>query len=258
MDCKVMGIVNVTPDSFSDGGKYFKPEEALKRAVNMIAEGAGIIDFGGESTRPGSEPIGWEEEWSRLEGVFRGFSGIAALRRAGISVDTYHPETAERALAHGATIVNCVYAASVPDMLRVCGRAGASLVVPFRLPGVAEDEGGDVLRALPETDVPLYLDPMVGFGTTREGDLALLGSVPAMARRGTVLVGASRKRIVKKLVGGKVAGKDTGGSVGIALWAAARGASVVRVHDVGDTVRALRVFEACESSLQAFCDWKQP
>ena len=245
MDCTVMGIVNVTPDSFSDGGKFFKPEEAFKRARNLVEEGAEIIDLGGESTRPGSTPLAWDEEWSRLEPVMKLIADKGLGRSVAISVDTYHPETAERAVAAGAKIVNCVYATPVKDMLGICEREGAELVFPFRFKGTAQ--GGEALFEIPKTDVPLYLDPMVGFGTTREEDLALLGSVPAMAKLGRVLVGASRKRIVKKLTGEKVAGKNAGGSVGIALWAALHGASVVRVHDVGETVQAMKTFAACDS-----------
>ena len=229
--CQVMGIVNVTPDSFSDGGKFNKPEEAIRRARNLIADGADIIDLGGESTRPGATPIGWEEEWARVEPVLRGLSPLVA-GSVPISIDTYHPETAARAVALGARIVNCVYPDPVVDMLRICAKNGAELVIPAKSLGSVPTELGSV---------PLYLDPMIGFGTTREEDLALLQSIPELARHGRVLIGASRKRIVKKLVGKKVAGKNIGGNLAIALWAAWQGASVVRVHDVKETVEALKV-----------------
>ena len=229
--CKVMGIVNVTPDSFSDGGKFNKPEEAIRRAKNLVAEGAAIIDIGGESTRPGATPIGWEEEWARVEPVLRGLSPLV-VGSVPISIDTYHPETAARAVALGARIVNCVYPDPVVDMLRICAKNGAELVIPAKSLGSVPTELGSV---------PLYLDPMIGFGTTREEDLALLQSIPELARHGRVLIGASRKRIVKKLVGKKVAGKNIGGNLAIALWAAWQGASVVRVHDVKETVEALKV-----------------
>ena len=231
MKCKVMGIVNVTPDSFSDGGMYYRPEEAVRRARNLVADGADIIDLGGESTRPGSVPVGWEEEWARIGPVLK---ALAADASVPVSVDTYHPETAERAVAEGASIVNCVYAEPVAEMLRICAKGGAELVLP----------AGCLDALSPDREVPLYLDPMIGFGTTREEDLELLRSVPELAKRGRVLVGASRKRIVKKLTGEKMTGKNLGGNLGIALWCAAHGASVVRVHDVKETVQALRVF-AC-------------
>ena len=239
MDCKVMGIVNVTPDSFSDGGRYFSSDEAIRRAMNMIEEGADIIDIGGESTKPGSVPIGWEEEWRRIEPVLRGLSpacgGLSLRRSVPISVDTYHPETAERAVGLGAKIINCVFAEPASVMFDICAKSDAELVIPSTSLGSLPMERGAV---------PIYLDPMIGFGTTRYEDLELLRSVPELARRGRVLVGASRKRIVKKLTGEKVTGKNLGGSLGIAIWCAMNGASVVRVHDVRETVQALRVVSA--------------
>ena len=230
---RVMGIVNVTPDSFSDGGMYFRPEEAARRALNLAKDGADILDLGGESTRPGATPLAWEEEWSRLEPVFAALTA-SSRQLPALSVDTYHPETAERALAAGARIVNCVYAEAIPEMTRVVTRRpGASLVAPAACFPTASD-----VAALP---FDVYLDPMIGFGTTREEDLALIRGVSELAKRGHVLVGASRKRIVKKLTGVKVAGKDLAGNLALALWCARHGAEIVRVHDVFETVQALRV-----------------
>lgn len=247
MACKVMGIVNVTPDSFSDGGKYFTPEEAVRRVKNLIADGADIIDIGAESTKPGSTPLDWSEEWARLEPVLTLLKGTVPMPPGGtvpmpprgtvpLSIDTYHPETAERALALGAKIINCVYEGTVPDMLQLCAKNGAELVIPAKFLGTVPV--GSV------GTVPLYIDPMIGFGTTREEDLELLRSVPDLAKKGRVLVGASRKRIVKKLTGEKMTGKNLGGNLGISVWAAMNGASVVRVHDVKETVQAFKVIEA--------------
>ena len=241
MSCKVMGIVNVTPDSFSDGGQFFKPEEAIRRAKNLVADGADIIDLGGESTRPGATPIGWEEEWARIEPVLTGLtSSVSRLKSFGISVDTYHPETAERAIKAGADIINCVYGEAVPEMVKLLEGNEVELVIPAdscASLASGEDAASPLMGRL-------YLDPMIGFGTTREEDIELLRSIPELAKKGRVLVGASRKRIVKKLVGEKSAvGKNIGGNVGIAVWAAMNGASVVRVHDVKETVQAIRVVE---------------
>jgi len=230
-----MGIVNVTPDSFSDGGRYYTVDEAVRRVRNVIAEGADIVDIGGESTRPGAVEIGWEEEWRRIEPV------LAAILPSPVpvSVDTYHPETAERAAAAGASILNCVKDGPVPAMLRILeGNAALELVLP------AKSFLADGFPA--EMRPRCYLDPMIGFGTTREEDVALLRSVPDLARRGRVLIGASRKRIVKKLVGEKTLGKDLAGSLAVAVWCAAAGASVVRVHDVRETVQAMKVVAALE------------
>ena len=241
MSCKVMGIVNVTPDSFSDGGQFFKPEEAIRRAKNLIVDGADIIDLGGESTRPGATPIGWEEEWNRIEPVLGKGADLGVL----VSVDTYHPETAARAITAGAHIINCVYAEPIPEMLKLLKGNDVELVVPYR-----KEE--DFVCQRPRSEGAagtvwgrLYLDPMIGFGTTREEDVELLRSIPELTKKGRVLIGASRKRIVKKLVGEKSAvGKNIGGNVAIAVWAAMQGASVVRVHDVKETVQALRVVGA--------------
>ena len=245
MNCKVMGIVNVTPDSFSDGGKFFSPEEAVRRAVNLVEEGADILDFGGESTRPGATPLAWDEEWARLEPVLEEVRGKKEEGRSAevrISVDTYHPETAARAIEAGATIVNCVYSRPVPEMIELLDAfPGVELVLPVRSAADLEPYRTHLPR--------LYLDPMIGFGTTREEDLRLLQSVGDLARLGRVLVGASRKRIVKRLTGTKALGKDLAGNLTIALWAATHGASVVRVHDVRETVQALKVQSALSGGL---------
>ena len=270
---RVMGIVNVTPDSFSDGGKYFRPEEAVRRALNLIDEGADIIDIGAESTRPGSVPISWEEEWSRLEPVLKGLSPRCASvqldenERANslqknnsankkgkfsvvsegsvptnvpISVDTYHPETAMLAVEAGAGIINCVYPEPVEEMLTILReKPHVELVMP-----ASAWEMGDERWEMGDLASRIYIDPMIGFGTTREEDLELLRSVPEFAKKARVLVGASRKRLVKKLTGEKVTGKNLGGNLGIAVWAAMNGASVVRVHDVRETFQALKVIGA--------------
>ncbi|MCQ2367937.1 MAG: dihydropteroate synthase [Kiritimatiellae bacterium] len=234
MKCKVMGIVNVTPDSFSDGGMYFRPEEAIRRAKNMVEEGAEIIDLGGESTRPGSTPIIWEEEWGRLEPVIMGLKGLV------LSVDTYHPETAEKALEAGVKIINCVYAEPIPEMLKLLDKFPEAELV---LPTSCYDLNNSSLIAHSSS---LIWDPMIGFGTERDEDLRLLRSTAEFKKMGRVLIGASRKRIVKKLTGEKVTGKNLGGNLGIAIWCAIKGADIVRVHDVKETVQALKVVEALE------------
>ena len=214
--CEVMGIVNLTPDSFSDGGKFNRPEEALRRAENLIAEGAAIIDLGGESTRPGATPISWQEEWRRLEPVL---TELARRNHAGVrlSVDTYHLETAARSLAAGATIINCVRGESAAAMLELLrGTSAAELILP-------DSTAAQVAAA--GLSPRVYLDPMLGFGTTREEDLAKLQALPESCRRARIVVGASRKRIVKKLVGDKAGGKDLAGNLAIVAWAARAGAA---------------------------------
>lgn len=230
---RVMAVVNVTPDSFSDGGMYNKPEEAVRRVKNAFAEGAAVVDLGGESTRPGATPLSWEEEWSRLEPVFKALgSDVGPL-----SVDTYHPETAERAVAAGAAIVNCVYPEPAAAMRLLAEKTGCGLILPVA--------GTDLATCAPQDGkVRTLVDPEIGFGTTREEDLARLGDLPRLAARAAVCVGVSRKRIIKRLTGERVTGKNLGGCVGAAVWCALKGASVVRVHDVVETVQALAVVRA--------------
>ena len=239
---KVMGIVNVTPDSFSDGGKFYKPEEAVRRAMNLIEDGADIIDIGGESTRPGSTPISWEEEWSRIEPVLTQLLNSPTFQLSNpptVSVDTYHPETAERAVAAGAKLINCVYDDPVDDMIRIAAaHPGVELCIPAKSFDKFRNSSLFTLHSS-----LCYIDPMIGFNTTREEDIELLRSIPELAKKGRVLIGASRKRIVKKLTGEKTPGKDIAGNLAIVMYAAMNGASAVRVHDVKETVQALRVLE---------------
>ena len=239
---KVMGIVNVTPDSFSDGGKFYKPEEAVRRAMNLIEDGADIIDIGGESTRPGSTPISWEEEWSRIEPVLTQLLNSPTFQLSNpptVSVDSYHPETAERAVAMGVKLINCVYDEPVDDMIRIAAaHPGVELCIPAKSFDKFRNSSLFTLNSS-----LCYIDPMIGFNTTREEDIELLRSIPELAKKGRVLIGASRKRIVKKLTGEKTPGKDIAGNLAIVMYAAMNGASAVRVHDVKETVQALRVLE---------------
>ncbi|MCQ2390393.1 MAG: dihydropteroate synthase [Kiritimatiellae bacterium] len=242
----VMGIVNVTPDSFSDGGKYFRPEEAVRRVRNCLSEGADIIDLGGESTRPGATPLTWQDEWARLEPVL---DALRADPLPPLSIDTYHPETAERALAKGAAIINCVYPEPMAAMAQLARQTGAGVVVPYRIAeaeAVAAFDKFKVQYGFAGIEDQLMIDPMVGFGTTREEDMALMGSLRRLAALAPVLMGVSRKRLIKKLVGAKSdgVGKNLGGCLGAAVWCAMAGAAVVRVHDVRETVQALKVVDA--------------
>ncbi len=225
-----MGIVNVTPDSFSDAGECFAPEDAVRRAFEHVRNGAAIIDVGGESTRPGATDVAWRDEWLRVAPVLEGIRGIGCR----VSVDTRHPETAERALEAGADIINCVDPEAVPRMLAIAAAAGekTELVVP-----------SVCLEACAASQMArrVYLDPMIGFGTTREEDLGLLRSIPDLAGKGRVLVGASRKRIAAVLSGGSVSTAPT--DIAVALWCAAHGAAAVRVHDVKQVTQALRAWE---------------
>ena len=224
---RVMGIVNVTPDSFSDGGLYLRPGDAVAHARALVRDGADVIDVGAESTRPGHHPLPAAAEWARLAPVLRQL--LRELPRVPVSVDTYHTETARRAIDAGAAIVNCVYTPDA-EMWRLVETSGCGFVVPAK---DYRPVGAQVLQ-----------DPMVGFGTTREEDIAILGSLRRLAARGPVLVGVSRKRVIGTLSGEAEPARRLGGSVGAAVWCAMCGASVVRVHDVKETKEALAVVNA--------------
>jgi len=247
-----MGIVNITPDSFSDGVRCLRTEAAVSRARALAREGADIMDLGAESTRPGATPISWQAEWARLEPVLRIL--VREMPTMPISIDTYHPETAERALCLGAAILNCVYAKSVPAMLELAVKTRCGLVLPASFvfgdnQPTAADANSQSPITNPQSSIlnlqsQILVDPMIGFGTTREEDVALLGGIRRMAQKMPVLVGVSRKRIVGTLTGAEDPHDRLGGSVGAAVWCAMNGASVVRVHDVKETVQALKVVNA--------------
>ena len=224
---RVMGIVNVTPDSFSDGGLYVRPGDAVAHARALVRDGADIVDVGAESTRPGHRPLSASAEWARLGPVLHLL--VRELPDVPVSVDTYHAETARRALDAGAAILNCVY---TPDdeMWQLVEESGCGFVVPAK---DYRPVGTQVLQ-----------DPMVGFGTTREEDIAILGSIRHLAEKAPVLVGASRKRVIGAITGEADPVKRLGGSVGAAVWCAMCGVSVVRVHDVKETKEALSVVGA--------------
>ena len=224
---RVMGIVNVTPDSFSDGGLYLRPGDAVSHARALVRDGADVIDVGAESTRPGHHPLTAATEWARLAPVLRQL--LRELPGVPVSVDTYHAETARRAIEAGAAAINCVYTPDA-DMWSLVEESGCGFVVPAK---DYRTVGAQVL-----------LDPMVGFGTTREEDMAILGSLRRLAARGPVLVGVSRKRVIGALSGEAEPARRLGGSVGAAVWCAMCGASVVRVHDVKETKEALSVVGA--------------
>ena len=217
---RVMGIVNVTPDSFADGVRCLRTEAAVSRARTLVKDGADIIDLGAESTRPGATPVAWRVEWARLKPVLHILA--RELVKTPISVDTYHPETARLALEEGASIINCVYPASSAKLMYLSGETGCGLVLPCR----NEKEFKVLGLSTPAEETRVLIDPMIGFGT---------------ARLSPVLVGVSRKRVIGTMTGTDSPADRLGGSVGAAVWCAMNGASVVRAHDVKETKQALDV-----------------
>lgn len=246
----VMGILNVTPDSFSDGGKYNSVDKAVIRAEQMIKEGAFIIDVGGESTRPGFTQISDEEEISRITPVIE---KISQTFDVAISVDTYKSAVARAALKAGAHIVNDIhgfrYDPAIANVVKEY-EAGAVLMANFS----DKDENVDVLQYEAKCyeksleiaknagiiDDQILLDPGIGFGTTRDEDMRLL---QALKEKDRILLGVSRKRIVAALLDRETkADERAAGSVGIALAGISNGVKVVRVHDVKETVDAVKTF----------------
>lgn len=260
----VMGILNCTPDSFSDGGSYAGADEAVRRGEEMLADGALIIDVGGESTRPGASPVDAGEESRRVLPV------IEALRRrrpdAVLSVDTSKPEVAAAALAAGADLVNDVTAGAAPGMLELVAAQGAGVVL-MHMRGTPRTMQVDLAyrnvvaevherlleraRAAVAAGVPrdrVWLDPGIGFGKDDDGNLALLAALPDLAAHGhPVVVGPSNKAFIGRLTGAPLESRLPG-TLGALIPAVALERAVVRVHDPAAAVQfleiAVRVSEA--------------
>jgi len=253
----VMGVLNVTPDSFSDGGRYVDPALAVARAEAMVAEGAAVIDVGAESTRPGATPVSPDAEWTRLEPVLARLAGRLSVP---LSVDTRHAAVAARAIDAGADLVNDVEGLRSEEMRRVVARSGAGAIVlhmrgePTTMQAdlAYRDLRGEVFRSLAEaTDravadgIPpdrLLIDPGLGFGKSPAQSLELLGHIGELRSLGyPVVVGASRKSFLGWALGDAPVEARLEAGLAAAVLAADRGAAVVRTHDVGPTVRALRL-----------------
>ena len=257
---RVMGIVNVTPDSFSDGGAHVTPDAAVAHGLLLAGQGADILDVGGESTRPGAAAVPLQEELRRVVPVIERLARETALP---ISVDTSHPEVMRAAVAAGAGFINDVRALQAPDALHVAAQLGVPVCVTHmqgeprsmqQTPQYA-DVVEDVHRFLAErlfacelagiSKSRVFVDPGFGFGKTLEHNLALLRALPRLAGLGAgLVVGLSRKSMIGALTGVADAGARVVGSTAAALLAAQRGARIVRVHDVAATRQALAVWQA--------------
>ncbi|HYZ11961.1 MAG TPA: dihydropteroate synthase [Actinomycetota bacterium] len=259
----VMGVLNVTPDSFSDGGRFLDHEAAVAHGVAMAEDGAAIIDVGGESTRPGSDAVTVEQELSRVLPVIKRLAAEVANVDVPISIDTRKPEVARAALDAGAVLVNDVSGAREPGMLEVVAASGAGLVLMHMLgePKTMQVEPRyeDVVREVRaylaerlgaaeaagiERD-RLAVDPGLGFGKTYEHNLELMRDIEGFLDLGVpVVVGPSRKSFIGTALGDAPIEERLEGTIGAAAWMAGRGAHVVRVHDVAPVVRALRLVNA--------------
>ncbi len=249
---KLMGILNVTPDSFSDGGQYADP---VARGLALLAEGADILDVGGESTRPGATMITEAVERARVTPVLQELRGRAP--NAILSIDTRHASVAAVAIEAGANFVNDVSAGADPEMFRVVARAGVPIVLmhmrgnPDTMQSLARyrDVCAEVWEELEARDslaaaagiAERWLDPGIGFAKDTEQNLEILRDLPKR-RRHRVLLGVSRKAFIGRITGQSVPAERIEGSIAVALAAYDAGVGILRVHDVAPTRRALAVW----------------
>ena len=253
----VMGIVNVTPDSFADGGERFDPDVAIADAVQMAADGADILDIGGESTRPGAPPLPAEEELRRVAPVLEGLRGRVDVP---ISVDTYKASVADRAIALGAAIVNDISALTYdPSLAGVVARTGAAVILMHTrgrsadMYALAEydDVAADIARELGERDQAaraagisgdrIILDPGIGFAKKAQHSFAAISGLPKLATLGRpILSGPSRKSFLKDAVGDLPPRERLWGTAAAVTASVLLGAHIVRVHDVKQMVQVVR------------------
>jgi len=257
----VMGIVNVTPDSFSDGGKFFDPKRAIDHALQLVDQGAEILDVGGESTRPGAEPVNGIEELRRVIPVIE---SLVPRVNVPVSIDTVKPSVARAALAAGACIVNDIAAhRAEATMWQVVAEEGAGYVCThmqgtpqtMQVNPVYSDVIREVYEFFQERLQQLYahgvsteqvvLDVGIGFGKTVEHNLQLLAGLGSFTKlQRPLLMGASRKSFIGKLVGNGPPESRVAGSLACACLAVAAGVQLIRAHDVAETIQALRMAEA--------------
>ena len=251
----IMGVLNVTPDSFYDGGGYFSMESAVEHGLRLVAGGAHILDVGGESSRPGSEPVSAAEELSRVIPVIR---GIRQRSPVPISIDTWKPETAEAAVKAGAEIVNDITGLREPGMVHLVKALDVAVVAMHMrgyprnmqqiqpspdILGELDTFFADILK-LPLKTSKIILDPGIGFGKTAEDNLKIIKNLNRfLGFERPVLVGASRKSFLGKITG-LPADKRLPGSLAAAVLATVNGAAIIRCHDVEDTIQAVRVARA--------------
>ncbi|WP_295875966.1 dihydropteroate synthase [uncultured Akkermansia sp.] len=258
----LMGIVNVTPDSFSDGGRFYALEEALGHAEELERQGAVILDIGGESTRPGAAEVSADEEVARVLPVVR---ELRKQSEAVISVDTRHAAVAAAVLEAGADVINDISGLSDPGMAELCAEARCGVVVMHMQgrPETMQDAPayGDVLEEvrryfeerydfllgkglLPEQ---VCWDPGIGFGKTLDHNLTLLSNMDQLHVAGRpVLLGLSRKRMLGAILGGTDSGREPLSTAVMTVWGHLHGAQIHRVHDVEESARALRLVQAAE------------
>ena len=265
----IMGILNVTPDSFSDGGDFFDHGEAIKHAVRMLEEGADIIDIGGESSRPGSEPISAEEELHRVIPVIKGLchsKGSYRGSRVLLSIDTTKADVASKAIKAGAGMINDISAGTFdPEMFKVAASFGVPICImhmrgrpkTMQSGDISYDDViGEVLAFLKERAAVavsagvkrenIIIDPGIGFGKTVENNITILKELKRLKElRLKILIGTSRKSFIGKILGSDNPKERLEGSLATAGIAVQNGANILRVHDVAETKRFLEVMRRC-------------
>ena len=259
----LMGILNITPDSFSDGGKYLTLSEALKRAHKMIEEGADIIDIGGESTRPGSEPVSADEELKRITPI------IGALKRESniaISVDTYKPEVMKEVIDMDVAMINDVYALTQPGAIDIIKKSNVGICL-MHMQGTPKTMQVNPTYQNVVSEVQLFLkaradllinegidkshiilDPGFGFGKTFEHNIELLQGLESFqSLKLPLLVGLSRKSFIRKILNGEH-DDHLSGSISAAIFSVLKGAKILRVHDVKETKSALKIINIAQGT----------
>jgi dihydropteroate synthase len=258
--CIVMGVLNVTPDSFSDGGQFFDTRRAIEHGLKMVSEGAAIIDVGGESTRPGSEPVSEEEQIRRVVPVIK---GIREKTDVTISIDTYKLDVAQAALEAGAAMINDITALSNKQMGELAAEQQVPVVLmhmqgtpaTMQIEPKYDDVVGEVLEFLLERakraerlgvdKKSIFIDPGIGFGKTLEHNLLLLKNLGKFVATGyRVLVGTSRKSFIGRITRKEDPGERIFGTAATVALCAAAGVSIVRVHDVAEMVDVVKVAAA--------------
>jgi dihydropteroate synthase len=260
----VMGILNITPDSFSDGGQYLDFDQALKRAETMIEEGADIIDIGGESTRPGSDPVSADEELKRIMPIIKALKKYSNIV---ISVDTYKPRVMEQVIDMGVAMINDVFALQQPGAIEVIKKSNVGICLmhmqgtpkTMQLNPTYQDVVNEVKLFLEERANSLIaegiqteriiLDPGFGFGKTFEHNISLLQNLESFQPlKFPLLVGLSRKSFIRKILSGDH-DDHLSGSISAAILSIAKGAKIVRVHDVKETQSAIKIMQIAQGKI---------
>ena len=260
----IMGILNVTPDSFSDGGKYFDEDKAVRRAIQMVEDGADIIDIGGESTRPGAEPVTIEEELRRTVPVIK---SVVKHVRIPISIDTYKSEVARRALDAGAAMINDISGLNFdPEMARVAAQSGVPVIIMHikgepknmqrnpvyhaLIPEICEYLQDGIKRSV-DTGISadkIIIDPGIGFGKTFEHNLEIIHNLAAFKiLEKPIMVGPSRKAFLGKILGDVPSEERLEGTAVAIAISIINGAHIIRVHDVREMVRIAKVADAIKN-----------